>query len=55
MSDAVTAITTAVTPAALFGALTAVAPIVIVGLTVGFSLTVLRRVVGGLGKGKAKI
>jgi hypothetical protein len=39
----------------LFGALADAAPLLIIGLTVGFSLTIVRRVIGGLGRGKAKI
>jgi len=51
----VTAISTGVTPTTLFASLADVAPLVITGLVVGFSFYVLRKVVGGLGKGKAKI
>lgn len=44
-----------ITSTTMFAALADVAPLVILGLTVGFSLTVIRRVVRGLGHGKAKI
>jgi len=52
MDDVVTAITTAVTPTALFGALESVAPIVTLGILVGFGLTLLRKAVRKIGHGK---
>jgi len=55
MDALVTALTTAVTPTTMFGTLTDVAPLLALALGVGFALTILRKVIGGLGKGKAKI
>lgn len=50
-----TALTTALSPAALWGALTPVAPLI--GVLVVFALSVyfVRRMVSGAGKGKARI
>jgi len=55
MEATVTAMTTAVTPTTMFATLADVAPLIVTGLIIGFSFTVLRKVVSGLGKGKAKI
>lgn len=55
MSDFVTALTAAITPAALWGALTALAALVGVAVIFALSVHFVRRLVGGLGKGKARI
>lgn len=55
MGDFVTALGTDVTAATLWGALTPAAALVGVGIIVGFGYMVLRRTVGGLGRGKAKV
>lgn len=55
MDSAVTALTTAITPASLYAQLGAVAPLLATGIAVGFGFSVIRRVVSGLGHGKAKV
>jgi len=55
MDAFVTALTTAVTPTTMFAALEDAAPLIVTGLVIGFSFTILRKVVSGLGKGKARI
>lgn len=55
MDSAISALTTAVTPATFYAQLTSVAPLVALGLGVGFGFSIIRKVVNGLGKGKAKI
>lgn len=55
MEAAVTALTAVVTPASLFATLAQVAPLVGVGLVVGFGLTIARHTISGIGKGKGKI
>ena len=55
MDAVITALTAGITSATLFGALASVAPLLITGVVVGFSFSVLRKVVTGLGKGKARI
>lgn len=55
MSDFVTALTSALTPAALWGSLAPLAALI--GVVVIFALSVhfVRRMVSGVGRGKAKI
>lgn len=55
MADFVTALTTALTPAALWAALTPLAALI--GSVVIFALSVyfVRRMISGVGKGKARI
>ena len=55
MEATVTALTTAVTPTILFASLATLAPLIGMGLVVGFALTIGRRVIGKLGKGKGGI
>ncbi len=55
MTAFVTALTEDVTATALWGAIAPAAAIVTVGILVGFGYTVLRRSIGGIGKGKGKI
>lgn len=55
MTDVVTALTTGITPAALFSSLAAVAGLVTTAVLVSFGIGVLRRTVSGIGKGKARI
>lgn len=55
MGTFVTELTTDVTAAALWGAIAPAAAIVAVGILVGFSYTVLRRSVSGIGKGKGRL
>lgn len=55
MGDFVTAMTTALAPANLWGALEPVAPIVGVAVIFSLGLGFVRRAVKGIGKGKAKI
>lgn len=55
MADFVTALIAAVTPTALWGALAPLAPLI--GTLIVFALSVyfVRKMVGGAGKGKAKL
>ena len=57
MSAFVTALTgsSGVTSSALWNLVTEVAPIVVIGFTVGFGLFILRRALRGAQKGKAKV
>lgn len=55
MTDFVTALTAQVTSTNLWAAIAPAAAIVAVGILVGFGYLVLRRSVGGIGKGKGKI
>lgn len=55
MADFVTALTTGITPAALWGALTSLAPIVVVMVIFSFGYYVVRRIIKGAGKGKTRI
>jgi len=53
MDATVTALTTAITPTTIFASLEDVAPLIVTGLIIGVSFTVLRRVVNKLGRLKA--
>jgi len=55
MEAFVTALSTAVSATTLWGALTPVVPVVGVAVIFALSVYFLRRIVGGIGKGKAKI
>lgn len=55
MDAVVTALTSGITSTALFGALAALAPLVVVAVIVSFANTKLGKVVRGLGHGRAKI
>lgn len=55
MADFVTAMTTALTPANLWGALEPVAPLVGVAVIFSLGLGFVRKAVKGVGKGKARI
>lgn len=55
MGDFVTALTTALTPAALWAAITPLASLVAVVVVFALSINFLRKLVSGVGKGKAKI
>jgi len=55
MEALATAISTAVTPSTLFAAVAPLAPVIVAGLLVGFTLSIARKTIGGLGHGKAKI
>ena len=57
MSGFITALTgtSGVTTSALWNVVTQVAPIVVIGFTVGFGLYILRRALRGAQKGKAKV
>lgn len=55
MEALVTALTTAITPTALWGAITPFAPLVAVLVIFAFSYGVVHKVIKGAGKGKAKI
>lgn len=54
MDAFITALTTALTPAAFWGSITEVAPLIGVLVLVAFGYGILRRLVGGASKGKAK-
>lgn len=55
MGDFVTSLTTSVTAGGLWGAIAPAAPIIGVGVLVGFGYMVLRRSVKGIGKGKGTL
>jgi len=55
MGDFITALLTSVNVAALWEAFAPAAPLVGIGILVGFGYMVLKRSVHGVGKGKAKI
>lgn len=55
MEALVTALSTSVTATGLWGAIAPIAPIVGVGVLVGFGYLVLRRAVKGIGRGKGAI
>lgn len=55
MGDFVTGLIGQVTASNLWGAIAPAAPLVGVGVLVGFGYLVLRRTVSGIGKGKGKI
>lgn len=55
MSDFINALTTAVTPAVLWGTLADAAPIITVMLVFAFGYFVLKRVIRGIGHGKARL
>ena len=54
MEAFVTAMTTALTPAAFWGSIAPFAPIIGVLVLVAFGYGIMRRVVGGASRGKAK-
>lgn len=54
MEAFVTALTTAITPTALWAALAEVAPFIGIVVIFAFSYRILRRLVSGASKGKAK-
>lgn len=54
MNDFITALTTALTPTAIWGMLADVAPFVTVMVLIAFGYGVVRRLVSGASKGKAK-
>lgn len=55
MSDFINALTSSVTPTALWGTLSDAAPIITVMLLFAFGYFVLKRVIRGIGHGKARI
>lgn len=55
MNAFVTALSSDVTAAGLWGAIAPAAPIIGVGVLVGFGYMVLRRAVKGIGKGKGSL
>lgn len=55
MEALITALTAAFTPAALWGAVTPVVPVVLVAVIFSLGLHFVRRATGGISKGKAKI
>lgn len=55
MGPFVTALTTDVTATSLWGAIAPAAPVVGVGILVGFGYLVLRRSIKGIGRGKGSI
>lgn len=55
MGGFVTSLATDVDAAGIWGAIAPIAPLIGVAVLVGVGVTFLRRVVSGLGKGKAKI
>ena len=54
MDTFITALTSGITPAALWGALASAAALIIVAVVFSFGYHVIRRVISGIGKGKAK-
>lgn len=54
MEAFVTALTTALTPAAFWGAIEDAAPLIVVLVLIAFGYRILRRLVSGASKGKAK-
>ena len=54
MEAFITALTTALTPAAFWGSIAQVAPLVGILVLVSFGYTILRRLVSGASKAKAK-
>lgn len=54
MDDVITALTTALSPANLWGAVEPLAPLIAVLVVFGLGLTFVRRAVRGASRGKAK-
>lgn len=54
MNSVVTALTTGITPTVIFSQVASIVPVLVIAVPVALGLGILRKVVSGLGKGKAK-
>lgn len=54
MEDFITALSAGVTPVAIWGALADAVPFIVIAVLVAFGYRIVRRLVSGISKGKAK-